>query len=162
MTVQMDIAIDLELGQPVHATAIVLGEKGFLFTGRSGSGKTQAALSCLAAARRCGHFAALVSDDRVLLEPASGRLLANCPAAISGMAEIRGSGVFTFTWRPSVAIDCLIAPGRPTGELRIPPTDENCKIGEIYLPVLRIDYHSILQSFETICAAGRFGCRVGP
>ena len=74
----------------VHATAAVIGTSGFLFVGPSGSGKTMLALSCVAAARHCGLFAALVSDDQVLMSMHNGRAIARRPASIAGLAEIRG------------------------------------------------------------------------
>lgn len=152
-------AIEIDLGQPVHATTIVIAEMGFLFFGPSGSGKTRAALSCLADARRCGQFAALVADDRVLLEIVSGRLVARCPQPILGQAEIRGTGIFTFDYRPAVVISRLIAPGQATGAERCPDQSEEYAFDGISLPILRMDYQSILQPYEILVSAGCFRCR---
>ena len=154
MNQQSPYVIDIKAGSPVHATAIVVGEKGFLFIGQSGSGKTQAALSCLADARKHGQFAALIADDRVILEIVSGRLVAHCPKPILGQAEIRGSGIFNFNYRPSVVISCLIAPGQAIGVERIPDQDEEYALDDVGLPVLRMDYRSILHPYEILVSAG--------
>ena len=37
----------------IHATAVVLGTRGILFTGPSGSGKSMLAFACIAANRSC-------------------------------------------------------------------------------------------------------------
>ena len=58
----------------VHGTAIVIGTTGLLFLGPSGTGKSAVALHCIGQARAQGVFAALVSDDQVLLGDAGGRL----------------------------------------------------------------------------------------
>ncbi len=51
----------------IHATAIVVGKTGLLFSGPSGWGKSMLAFTCMTEARRLGLFTALVADDQVLL-----------------------------------------------------------------------------------------------
>jgi len=159
MNQPVSFSIEIKPGQPVHATAVVIAERGFLFFGPSGSGKTQAALSCLADACRRGQFAALVADDRVMLEIVSGRVVARCPQPISGKAEIRGSGIFDFDSRASAVISCLIAPGQATGAQRIPDQDEQYTLQTVCLPVLRMDYKSVLRPYEILVSAGRLADR---
>ena len=77
----------------VHATAVVIGEAGVLIRGASGAGKTSLALALIDAATARGRFARLVGDDRVLLEPCNGRLVARPHPAIAGRVERRGQGV---------------------------------------------------------------------
>jgi HPr kinase/phosphorylase len=61
--------------------------RGVLITGASGSGKSALALALMALGAR------LVADDRVLLQPRDGRLIATCPAPLSGLIEARGVGL---------------------------------------------------------------------
>lgn len=80
------------MAENLHATALVVGDRGLLVTGASGSGKTILALMLVDRARRRGGHGAFVSDDRVLLEQAGGRIVARAPATIAGLAEYRGPG----------------------------------------------------------------------
>jgi serine kinase of HPr protein (carbohydrate metabolism regulator) len=76
-----------------HATAIVIGTTGVVLVGASGAGKSSMALRLISAARQAGHFATLVSDDQIFLERISGRVIARAPASITGLIELRGSGI---------------------------------------------------------------------
>lgn len=142
--------IVLETGRAVHATAIVVGTTGVLFTGASGAGKSSAALRTLGAAQRAGRHAALVADDGVLLEIVAGRVIGHCPEPIAGKAEIRGSGIFACDWRPSAVIGLVVAPGEAIGEGRLPVVGERCRVGALELPVLRLDYPSRIEPFDVL------------
>ncbi|MBS3648693.1 HPr kinase/phosphatase C-terminal domain-containing protein [Pseudaminobacter sp. 19-2017] len=74
----------------LHATAIVLGDRGLLIRGESGSGKTTLALTLIAVCRSAGWFASLVSDDQVLVSAGTGRLVCRAPEPIKGLVETRG------------------------------------------------------------------------
>ena len=78
----------------VHATALVVGETGVLVNGPSGSGKSRLAMDLLQAARAAGRFAVLVADDQVLLHSFGDRVIASAPQSISGLIELRGTGIF--------------------------------------------------------------------
>jgi HPr kinase/phosphorylase len=82
------------MGETVHATAVLVGNRAALIRGPAGSGKTRLALSLIDAAR-AGElpFARLVADDRVRLTATHGRLLAQAPETIEGLAEVRGLGI---------------------------------------------------------------------
>jgi serine kinase of HPr protein (carbohydrate metabolism regulator) len=135
----------------VHATAVVLGTQGFLFVGPSGAGKTMLALSCLAAARNCGLFAALVSDDQVLISMHNGRIIACRPASIAGLAEVRGAGIVAVETIPAAAIDFAILPVKPPFEPRLPPENERFSLpsGD-FLPLHRLPLVEGLNSFEIL------------
>ncbi len=138
---------------PVHATAIIAGESAYIFTGPSGSGKTTTALRCLGSARRRGGHAALIADDGVILEGAGGRIVARCPPQITGLSEIRGSGIFAFPCRAAAVLSAVIAPAEPAGEGRLPSENETCRIGAHELKLLRLDYRSPLDPLSVIEAA---------
>lgn len=91
-------------GLALHATALVLGERGILIRGAAGAGKSSLAEELLAAAAAAGRHAALVGDDRVILEARGGRLLCRPHPAIAGLIELRGAGLLP---RPSVPVAVL-------------------------------------------------------
>lgn len=151
-------AVILAEGPAVHATAVVIGERAFLFTGPSGAGKTTTALRCLSSAKLSGLHTALIADDGVILECAGDRVVARCPEQIAGMAEIRGSGIHTFPWRPAAVLSAVVAPAQPAGETRLPAEGETCGIGALELRLLRVDYRSPLDPLAVLEAA----CRPSP
>ena len=77
----------------LHATGLVLGKTGLLLRGPSGSGKSLLALWLLDTWQARGQAAKLLSDDRVDIEVTSGGLVMHAPAAIAGLAELRGRGI---------------------------------------------------------------------
>lgn len=92
----------------MHATAIVLGERGVLVAGPSGSGKTALALALVERVRAAGRFARLVSDDQVFLSAHQGRLVCHAPATIAGLVEVRGLGPVPAEYEAAAAIDLLV------------------------------------------------------
>ena len=93
----------------LHATAVVIGDRGVLITGDSGSGKTTLALALVASARSDGRFAMLVSDDQVLVSAAGGRLVCAAPTAIAGLVEVRGRVPQIIETVPNAVIDLVVA-----------------------------------------------------
>ncbi len=122
----------------VHGTAIVLAETGILFTGPSGSGKSETALRCLQAAHQRGWHAALIADDAVLVQVWSGRVLAVRPEATAGLLELRGTGILTLPARSSACLHLVVAPGGRTPEARLPPDDEREVLSGVELPMVRL------------------------
>ena len=74
----------------LHASALLIGDRGIVVVGPSGSGKTALCLALLNHCRNAGLFARLVSDDQVYLEPTGDRLIARTPEPIAGLIEVRG------------------------------------------------------------------------
>ena len=74
----------------VHASAVLLGERGVLIRGAAGSGKSSLLLGLLTDAAASTW---LIADDRVMLTPANGRLIAAVPPVLAGLLEIRGQGI---------------------------------------------------------------------
>ena len=69
----------------VHASAVLVGARAVLVRGPAGSGKSRLVLRLIeAAASGRVRFARMVADDRVLLTPCHGRLLAQAPKEIEG------------------------------------------------------------------------------
>lgn len=94
--------------QNLHASAVLLGDRGVLIAGESGCGKTTLALALLAHFRRLGHFSRLVSDDQVLIEAVRGQLVCRAPQAISGAVEIYGIGPRPVEFEPSMVADLVV------------------------------------------------------
>lgn len=92
----------------MHATAVVLGERGVLVAGPSGSGKTVLALALVEKFRAAGRFARLVSDDQLFLSAHQGRLVCHAPPTIAGLVELRGLGPVPAEYEVAAAVDLLV------------------------------------------------------
>ncbi|MES5046029.1 HPr kinase/phosphorylase [Rhizobium nepotum] len=129
----------------LHATAIVVENTGILFTGPSGSGKSELAFSFLTEAERCGLPAALIADDQIFVYRDGENIIAERPEAIAGLLELRGSGVVSVNSIPSAllhfAVTTVLSPENP----RLPEDDEvfSLPCGG-HLPLLRIPLSSLV------------------
>lgn len=93
----------------VHASAVLVGARAVLIRGPSGSGKSSLARALIDSARSGRTaFARLVADDRVLLTPMHGRLLARAPEAIAGLVEMRGCGILAQPHEPQAVIGLVV------------------------------------------------------
>ena len=77
----------------IAGAAVVLGEKGVLIRGVSGTGKSSLAFALIEAWSLRGDFARLVGDDRICARICGGRALVSPHPAIAGLAEWRGLGL---------------------------------------------------------------------
>ena len=94
--------------QNIHASAVVLGDRGIVIVGSSGMGKTQLALTLISHARSFGWFARLVADDQVLLSAHGGRVICAAPATIAGLVEVRGVGPWPAACEMKVPADLVV------------------------------------------------------
>jgi HPr kinase/phosphorylase len=92
----------------LHATALIVGERGLLLRGPAGSGKSGLALALIAGAREMATFAALIGDDRVFLRVQAGRLLARGAPGFAGMIERRGEGIVTVRHAESAVVRLVV------------------------------------------------------
>ncbi|MBX5158090.1 MULTISPECIES: serine/threonine protein kinase [unclassified Rhizobium] len=123
----------------IHATAIIVGRTGLLFSGPSGWGKSMLAFTCMTEARRLGLFTALVADDQVLLSEEAGTVIAACPPSIAGLIELRGTGIVRQDHIPRAPMHYAVLPGSATGEERVPPEGEIVSLAAgLSLPALRL------------------------
>jgi HPr kinase/phosphorylase len=96
----------------IHASCVVIGERGVLIRGASGSGKSRLALRLMQQARLQNRFFALVSDDRTLLTPCRGRagdrLIARPHPLTAGILERRGIGLVKSPHQSAARVDLVI------------------------------------------------------
>lgn len=133
----------------IHATALVLGERGILIRGASGAGKTTLALGLIQQACRSGIFSALVADDQSLLAARNGRLIARAPQSIAGLAEVYGLGPRGVRYLPAATIDLIIDLADGTDRL---PDPQQLSLHGISLPQLVLPARNIVQSQLAIAA----------
>jgi serine kinase of HPr protein (carbohydrate metabolism regulator) len=93
----------------IHATALVVGDRGILIRGPSGAGKTTLALALAARAVAAGRFAALVGDDQLMARAVGGRLVCRAPASIAGLAEVRGRTPRLVAHVPACVVDLAVS-----------------------------------------------------
>lgn len=104
----MRAATEANLTPNHHASAVLLGERGVLIEGRSGSGKTSLCHGLIDHFKTMGKPAFWISDDQVLLSLNQGRLRVTAPQAIAGKAELYGHGIVDVAYKPEAFIDLLV------------------------------------------------------
>ncbi len=132
-----------------HGTCIALScaehRSGILLRGAPGSGKSSLTLQLIdqqgfgagSAQPVRGH---LVSDDQVLLEDIDGVLTASAPAAISGLLEVRGTGLVRLDrTAPPVNLDMVIVHTEAADMDRLPEPAVIDLCGRT-LPLHKIDF----------------------
>jgi len=106
--------------QAAHGTCVILGTRGVLLRGPSGAGKSALAGALLEKAAGQGHFAALVSDDRVYLRREGCRLIASAPGSIAGKLEARGLGILELCHERSARVHLVTDLVQPDEFERLP------------------------------------------
>ena len=87
----------------IHATLISFCNKGILFIGKSGCGKSDTALRMI-----MEKGAKLVADDRVVLEAVNNKVLGHAPENLKGLLEIRNIGIGQFDIKPAEEISLCV------------------------------------------------------
>lgn len=121
----------------MHATCVVIAERGILIVGPSGSGKSILAMTLLAEAKRRNKFAACAGDDQVFLETANGRLIAHAPQPTFGKMEMHGAGIVAVASIPSAVVDLVAELAAPEQIERMPSSREITVEG-VTLPLLKV------------------------
>ncbi|MGL4322924.1 MAG: HPr kinase/phosphorylase [Beijerinckiaceae bacterium] len=121
----------------IHASCVVIGEKGVLLRGASGAGKSALALALIAHYQPT-HFARLVADDRVLVENHHGQLVAVPHPVIAGRIEQRGVGILTAAFEQACTIALVVDLASKNGA-RLPDGGSfTTSINGVLLPLLTI------------------------
>lgn len=133
-----------------HGTALVIGTTGLILVGPSGSGKSGLAVRLMAAARRSGHFAALVADDQVFIDWVNGRAIATAPETIKGMIELYGSGIGKMPTTDRAILHLALQPVAADSATRIPEDGRRWPPGEAdTLPLAFID-RAVTDPFDRL------------
>ena len=121
----------------IHASAVVLGDRGILIAGAPGSGKTGLALALVSHARAFGLFARLVGDDQLFLSVHHGRLVCTAPPTIAGLAEVRGLGPSALEFEARAPVDLHVTLVDNAAAERFPETEtvtvEECEVPSLTL-----------------------------
>lgn len=129
----------------LHATALLLGDKGLLIQGGSGAGKSTLALSLIRRSVLAGRFARLVCDDQVELAAKAGRLVACAPASIAGLVEVHGLSPVPVAYEARAVIDLVVRLVDPPQARRFQEEDEVAVCG-CRLPVLDLPSRNVEAS----------------
>jgi len=122
--------------ETIHASAALIGECGVLIRGESGCGKSTLLLDLLAGDPKGTH---LVADDRVIATAVNGRLLADVPATIAGLVEMRGIGLLKRSYVAPIVIRLIVDLKAPESCIRLPEADETrIELAGVILPYLRL------------------------
>ena len=93
----------------IHACAILVGAGALLIRGPAGAGKSRLALEFIqAGASGRLAFVRLIADDRVHVAAAHGRLIAQAPANLAGLLEIRGIGIRRVPCEPMAVVRLVV------------------------------------------------------
>jgi serine kinase of HPr protein (carbohydrate metabolism regulator) len=135
----------------IHATALVLDDRGVLIAGPSGAGKTTLALTLIEQFALAGRFARLVADDRLLVQAHGSRLVVACPPPIAGLVEVHGAGPQPLRTLTAAVVDLAIRLVEPAEAARFPePLTET--IEGIALPRLDLQARNATASALAVTA----------
>lgn len=87
----------------VHASLVLWKNKGILFKGKSGSGKSELALKFIE-----NKNAVLVADDVVALKTRNNTLWGSAPLNIRGLLEIRNVGISKYEFAAEAEINLVV------------------------------------------------------
>lgn len=136
----------------MHATVIVLDDRGVLVAGASGSGKSTLALALVAEWRLAGRFSRLVADDQAFVAARAGRLVAYAPLPIAGLAEARFFGPAAVPYEPAAVIDLIVELGNEAQPARVQAGSTRfCAAVEV--PLLRLPSRNVIAAGLAVSAA---------
>ena len=87
----------------IHASCVYIKNKGILFLGDSGSGKSDISLRLIA-----DYKATLIGDDRIDIIAKGNNIIASAPKNLSGLLEVRGIGIIKVKTKKKNKIDIAV------------------------------------------------------
>ena len=87
----------------IHASCVCIKNKGILFLGDSGSGKSDISLRLIA-----DYKATLIGDDRIDIITKGNNIIASAPKNLSGLLEVRGIGIIKVKTKKKNKIDLAV------------------------------------------------------
>ncbi|MEL6750607.1 MAG: hypothetical protein AAFO70_00830 [Pseudomonadota bacterium] len=141
----------------IHASACILGSRGVVVRGASGSGKSLLVRQLVEAASQRGDFGIWVADDQVDLTARNGALMARPVATIAGQAELRFKGVLPTKHAAGTRLD-LIVDLKPESELeRLPETGfatlEGVSLPRICVPQENLEHARSIVEAELLSSS---------
>jgi HPr kinase/phosphorylase len=123
-----------------HGTAIAIDGSAALITGKSGAGKSDLALRCLATApsQLIPVQAHLVADDRVRISTVDGHLRAEAPESIAGKLEVRGMGILDVPFLHAADIVLIVELVASGAVQRLPDPPPRREVLGHSLPLLQL------------------------
>lgn len=122
----------------LHASALLVGAKGVIVFGASGSGKTSLVLELIRESGRDSIDAKLVADDRVDVYLGDGKLHARAPEQLAGLVEVRGSGIHKIKHVHSATLDLAVELVEAQAADRVSPSEPYEVAFGVAIPVLRL------------------------
>lgn len=127
----------------LHATALLLGDRGLLIQGGSGAGKSTLALALIRRSGPACRFARLVCDDQTELTARAGRLVARAPSTIAGLVEVHGLSPVPITYEARAVIDLVVrlvdAGQTPRFQEEGQAVIEGCRVPTLDLPARSVE-----------------------
>ncbi|WP_420960511.1 HPr kinase/phosphorylase [Brucella sp. IR073] len=136
----------------IHATSLLLGDRGVLIAAPSGAGKSALALALIQSRRSAGGFAALVSDDRTVVRAVNGRLIASPPETLAGGIEVRGAGLFRIAHEKAAILHLAVDLVPEKEAIRYPDGAKRTHC-HVALPLLRLVAPGQHGAFHQACQA---------
>lgn len=136
-----------------HGTAVLIGGKGILIRGPSGSGKSSLALRLLDDSHFLGAPAFLIADDRVILTRAGERITLHAVDRLRGLLEVRGLGLITVDSVREAPLDLVVDLVPPDALVRYPEEGGlGARVAGVHVPRLFIaernpDAPAIIRSY---------------
>ena len=145
----------------IHGCAIILGNKGLLIRGPSGSGKSRTARLLIREFNRENRFARWVADDRVRLVALSDAIIAAVPDTIAGLAECRFAEIENVPFEKMARLD-LVVDLLPADELERLPERKTTILSKDgpALPLINGPAYDAEQALEIILNQLRQNSRV--
>lgn len=117
----------------IHGTCVVYQDKGILFIGKSGSGKSDIALRMI-----MNKDAKLLADDRVDIREENDSIIASPPPAILGMMEVRGIGLCRFEPVLQAKISLVVELVEDRNQITRLPSNQYYQIMGVDVPQMKI------------------------
>jgi HPr kinase/phosphorylase len=148
----------------VHATCIAIGDRAALIRGRSGAGKSDLALRCLALGQTpvTPVAARLIADDRVALARDGGRLIATAPPSIAGLIEVRGVGIIPVPHAARAEVVVLIDLDSNAQSDRLPDVLPHDELLGVAIPVLALQPFYASSALKVLMAIDTCGVAAVP
>ena len=116
----------------IHASCVAYKNKGILFLGASGAGKSDICLRMI-----MEHGAKLVADDRVNLSSDKKQITAAAPTILKGMLEVRGVGIVKL---PAVtaALSLVVQLADDAAQMERLPAEKFFEFGGVKIPQIML------------------------